>query len=308
MGVDEAWSRELMASLADYQFEYRGLKMGKGTDYAVTKAEGLEDLNARVADEALPRADGDIQGLHTAAGKSLGLEVRVRGAKDSQDLRDKVQALHTAFQHGDTADPFYWREPGFIDERFMWGRPVGRAQVRDARSAFQPGVMVRIKAADPRIYADVQQNKNLVVYSASGGGMDFDEEEYPKEFAADASSLVIANNRGNTKAWPLLRFYGPISGTVTEVTITNSTAGIASVFTTTILTGQILSADMRRIVTAVPGDDPYVALDGSNRYGDWNLPREPFYLLPGDNELRFEVTGGTSTDALCVVTYRDTWL
>lgn len=297
-----------MASISDYQVRFNSLTMGMGTDYSIAKLEGLEDLTARSGDAAIPRADGDIVGLHTAAAKELVAEVYVRGEKDSQDLRDKVQALHTAFQHREQPTQFYWREPGFTDERYVWARPIGRAQVRNPRTAHQPNMALRLKVADPRIYADAQKSINMGVYDASGGGMDFDEDEYPMEFAVDTSAISIATNDGNSNAYPLLRFYGPVSGTVTEVTLTNSTTGLTAVFATTILNGQILSADMRRIVTADTGDDPYVALDGSNRYGDWELPRRPFYLAPGDNELRFEVTGGSSTDALCVVTYRDTWL
>ena len=296
-----------MASISDYQVEYNGLALGLGTNYSLVKLEGVEDMDARQGDLAIPRADGDIAGLHTQAAKQIVCEVLVKGEKGTQEHRDRVQALHDAFQIREQATQFYWREPGFSDERYLWARPIGRVQMRDPRSAHQPSMLVRLKVADPRIYGDAQKNKNVGVYSASGGGMDFPEVEFGKDFSADPSAETIAHNGGNANAYPLLRFYGPETGTVTEVTLTNSTTGQTAVFTTTMLTGQILSADMRRIVTADTGDDPYVALDGSNRYGDWNLPREPFYLAPGDNELRFEVTGGTSTDALCVVTFRDTW-
>lgn len=297
-----------MATLVDYTFEYNGLTMGAGTNYSVIAVDGLEDLNARMGDVGIPREDGDIAGLHTAAGKSITMNILVKGVKGTQALRDSVQALHTAFQHRTLAIPFYWREPGFADERFLYVRPTGRAQMRDAQGAHQPSIMVRVKASDPRVYADAQEQANMTVYSASGGGMDFDEIEFGMEFAEDTSSEVIATNVGNANAYPLLRFYGGLTGTVTEVSITNSTTGQASVFTTTLLIGQILSADMRRIITADTADTPYIELGGSTRYGDWNLPREPFYLAPGDNELRFEVTAGSSTNALCVATYRPTWL
>lgn len=297
-----------MADLIDYQFEYNGLQFGMGTDYSLAKIDGLEDLNARMGDAALPRGDGDIGGLHTASGKELVAEIYVKGQKGTQELRDKVQALHTAFQHRTDALPFFWREPGFTDERYLWARPIGRAQARNPRTAHQPNMLVRLKVADPRIYGDAQKNVNVALYDAGGGGMDFPEEEFGMEFTGDSSTSVIADNLGNARAYPLLRFYGPGTGTVTEVTLTNSTTGQTAVFSTTILSGQILSANMRRIVTADTGDDPYISLDGSSRYGDWNLPRDPFYLEAGQNELRFEVTGGTSTDALCVVTFRDTWL
>ena len=90
--------------------------------------------------------------------------------------------------------------------------------------------------------------------------------------------------------------------------MTNVTTGVASVHATTLLTGQTLTADMDAIVAVRPSTLSAVRLGATNKYGEWSQPRTPFYLAPGNNELRFEISGGTSTDGTAAITYRDTWL
>jgi hypothetical protein len=87
--------------------------------------------------------------------------------------------------------------------------------------------------------------------------------------------------------------------------MTNLTNGSVLQITTTITTGQILSADMTAAVTGA--NALVISLSGANRYGNWTVPRTAFSLSPGSNVLRFQVTG-TSTDAVANLTWRDTWL
>jgi hypothetical protein len=296
----------------DYQLEYRGLLMGANTDYHVTKIDGLEDDSVRVADSAIPRAGGDIPGLHVANSRDVVITVFVKGEKDSQDQRDKVQALVDAFQHSDDQHKFLWQEPGFADRRYVWARAIGRASSRDPRYPFLPGFTLRLKLADPRTYRETQDQDTLIVYSATGGGLDYDigvgAAGFTKDYTVDPASETVMTNNGNAPAWPLIRFYGPTVGTVTEVTLTNVTTGGELVLGTTILTGQILTADMYSIITVAPSALHVIRLGTTNKYTDWAQPREPFYIAPGDNTLRFEVSAGTSTDATCVITFNDTWL
>jgi len=293
--------------MADYQFEYRGLTMGKDTDYHIVAVEGLEDDEVRMGDVQIPRRGGDIAGLHVAAGRSIIMDIIVKGDKDSQALRDKVQALIDAFQHSDESHQLKFQEPGMA-QRYVNARSVGRVSARSPRSPFMPMHKVRLKLADPRTYAVAQDQDTLQVYSASGGGLDYGITDYGKDYAVDASSEVVLINDGNANAWPLIRFYGPTVGTITQVTLTNQTTGQSLVMDTTMLTGQVLTVDMHSIVTVPPSDDFVIKLGTTNKYSEWAQPREPFYIAPGDNTLRFEVTGGTSTDALCVVAFHDTWL
>jgi len=169
--------------------------------------------------------------------------------------------------------------------------------------------MVRFTAADPRIYGSDETNRQLPIFDATSGGTNYadDFDDYNVDFTVDTSTEIVMRNNGDANAYPTVRFYGPVSGTLTEVKLTNTTTSGELEITAALLTGQLLTADMRRIVAADPGADPYIHLDGSSRYSDWTLPRTPFYLQPGDNHLRFEVTGST-TNARCVVGFHDTWL
>lgn len=295
--------------MADYQFEFRGLTMGLGTDYHIVAVSGLEDDVVRSGDSTIPRAGGDIPGLHVPSSRHVVLDVIVKGEKDSQAFRDNVQALVDAFQHSEDTYHLYYQEPGYASRRFLRARSAGRTSKRDPRWPFLAMHKVRLKVADPRAYEEFSNTANLTHYDATGGGTDYDVTEYGKEFTVDASNQVSVNNAGNTKAWPLLRFYGPTTGTITQLTLTNITSGqAATVFDSTLLTGQILTADMEAIVTVTPSDLHVIRLGAVNKFTEWAQPRDPFYLVPGDNTLRFEITGGTSTDGLCAITYRDTWL
>ena len=297
-----------MAS-TDYQVEYRGLVMGLGTNFHIVGLDGLEEDAVRMGDSTIPRAGGDIQGLHVPAARQITLDVIVNGVKGSQAQRDDVQALIDAFQHSDEAHNFYFQEPGFVGRRYVLARAAGRAQARDPRAPFTPRFKLRLKLADPRAYEENTNQGNLTDYDAGGGGMDYDVVEYGREYTVDTSNQTTLTNAGNAKAWPVLRFYGPTVGTITEVTLTNiSTGQAATVFSSTLLTGQILVADMDAIVAVRSTGLHVVRLGATNKFTEWDQPRDPFYLQAGENVLRFEISAGTSVDGLCTVTYRDTWL
>jgi len=291
----------------DYQYEYRGLTFGMGTDYPIISVEGLEDDAVRMGDAVIPRRGGDIQGLHVAASRSIVMEIGVRGTPGSTTMRAKIQALIDAFQHSDDAHALKFQEPG-MDQRYVSARPVGRVAKRNGRYKFTAVHKVRLKLADPRTYAVVGDSEILPHYSATGGGLDYAITDYGKDYTVDASSEVVVTNDGNADAYPVLQFFGPTVGTVTQVTLTNTTTDESVVFDTTILTGQILTADMHSIVTVAPSDQHVVRLGSTNKYSEWAQPRTPFKLVAGDNVLRFEITGGTSTDATCAVNFKDTWL
>lgn len=293
-------------ALSDFHFSYNGLTFGKDEPIGLIDAEGLTDLTVALGDSAIPRGSGDVPGLAVAKPRNITLNLKANGAKRSEELADLLDDAALAFRMGQAPLPLRFKEPG-ASERLVYARVTGVIVPRKPSLTFgHRPFTVRLKAADPRTYSAAEKSETLSVYDASGGGTDYGED-YGIEFVGGSSGEKIVKNLGNADAYPLVRFYGPTSGTVTGVEVTNLTTGKTLDIDSTILNGQILSAEMRRLITVDPGEVPYINLDGSNRYGDWQLPREPFRLAPGDNVLRFEVTG-TSTDALCVITYRDTWL
>ena len=293
-------------TLADFTFSYNGLVFGKDLPIGLIDVEGISDLTVEFGDSPIPRSSGHVPGLATAQPRTIILNLKANGPKRSSELADLFDEAALAFRMGQEPLPLTYKEPGY-SERLVYARVAGVIIPRNPTLTFgHRPFTVRLKAADPRSYSADEYGETLSIYDPSGGGLDYDKD-FAESFLGGNSGEKVLHNAGNADAHPLLRFYGPTSGTVTAVKLTNLTTGQTLDISTTVLSGQILSADMRRLITVDPSETPYINLDGTNRYGDWQLPREPFCLAPGDNLVRFEVTG-TSTDAQCVVNYRDTWL
>lgn len=293
--------------LLDEQFFYRGLTFGPGTDYYVNRAEGFEGFEARTSDSDQPRNDGGLRGLDYVAPRTVALELAVIAEdEDGSGYESYWSAVRSAFRPSLAIDyDLTFKRPGQV-EKLIRCRPVQLVRVEEYkrfnRFGFPPVVL---RAVDPRIYSVDEHAGNAAVYSSSGGGLDLPIVNFPGEFGAGVQTELVVENVGTADAYPLIRFYGPIVGTCTGVTLTNTTTGQVLQIATTITTGQILTADMTAAVTG--SDSLVISLGGSSRYGSWALPRTPFALTPGSNTLRFQVTG-TSTDVIANIIWRDTWL
>lgn len=296
-------------ALSNYQMTYRGLIMGPGLPIHAMEIRGLEDFAVRSGDTELSRSDGDVAGLHTIAGKEVTLDIAVTGEKGSAELAATLAAVMAAFTPSDTSYPFVFQEP-HAAERYVSARVIARGELKSPRSTHGFHTLaVRLKAADPFIYGTTSHQGSLTPYT-TGGGADYPIVDYLKDWTVSVSGEAVAVNAGNAKAWPLIRFYGPTDGgTLTSMTLTEVYSGRSVEVVETVLAGQILTMDMKRLMRADSGDVPYVRLDDANRYGKWSVPREPFYLAPSPeaNLLRYSITGTTSA-TLAVVTWEDTYI
>jgi Phage tail protein len=293
--------------LLDEQFSYRGLTFGPGCDIMINRAEGFEGFEARTSDSDQPRADGGIRGLDYVAPRTVAFELV---AVETDDLDGSIYeglwaAVRAAFQPSrDTDYDLTFKRPG-MPERVIRCRPISLVRSEEFlkfnRVGFPPVVL---RAVDPRIYSTAVRQGTVAPFSPTPGGT-----ELPVEFAADFTGGTqvefVAVNAGTADAFPLIRFFGPGTGTVTGVKLTNSTTGAVLQVNTTMTTGQILTCDMTAAATGA--NRLIISLDGSSRYGSWQLPRSAFSLAPGSNTLRFEITG-TSTNAACTVAWSDTWI
>lgn len=283
----------------NYQMNFNGLTFGAGTSISLEVISGFEDFDATIGDLQIPRRWGDVPGLHTINARDVILELYT--------VEDDVwRTMLDTFLPSNTPTFLFIREPGDSEDRLVYARVTGRWFTRNPVHKFKKMASIRFRLADPRIYGSTNKAKTLSLYNPSGGGFDYGAD-YEIDFVGGTTEEKIVTNEGNADAYPLLRFYGPASGTVTAVKVTNITTEQMLDISSAVLINQILEADMRRIITVDPGAMPYINIDGSNRYGDWTLPRIPFYLAPGDNLLRFEITG-TSIDVVCTINHRDTWL
>lgn len=292
-------------SLSTYQMSYNGLTFGLGTAIAVEVISGLEDFETRTGDVTIPRAWGDIPGRHDVASKEVTLEL---STTDDSAYQSMLTAFHPST--AEQARQLVFIEPHQPQALFLYARVIGRTAPKNPSTKFKKALSVRLRAADPRVYSVAQVQAVASVYTPNGGGLDY-STDYAKEFVGTGlTGEVIATNEGNSWAYPALIISGPQDGgSLTAATVKNMTNGVEVSFTFTnpLLASDVFTADMRRIVTATPGELPFIHLGGTNRYGNWDLPRQPFYLDAGDNIIRFTVTG-TTTDATCALSYRHTSL
>lgn len=291
--------------LADSTFNYNGLTFGDGTGYYVDHHEGLEGFDTRVSDSDQPRNDGGIRGLDYVAPRVVAFTLALGETSDTS-YETRWQALRAAFLPSRSVDlPLTWKRPG-QPERIVNCRPIQLTRVQEYLQFDQIGKPpLVLRAVDPRIYSSVQYMANATPYAAVGGGLDWPVGNWPVDYTGGTQNLLVVQNNGTADAFPLIRFYGPITGTCTGVTLTNTTNGTVLQISTTVTTGQILTADMTAAVTGA--NTSVIDLGGSSRYGSWVVPRTPFNLSPGSNTIKFQVTG-TSTDCICNLAWRDTWM
>ena len=283
-------------TLQNYQFYYRGVTMGIGTNYDIIRVDGLEDLNVRVGDRDFPRSHGQIPGRHLASYRVVTVDLEVNGIPGSTSHNTDLQRLLSALSpdqgagdgtvEDDERDRLYWKFPGETT-KFVRCRPVKRRLPRraDTEYGYFP-VNFQLRASDPRKYGAVLNSSGSHPYYTD----------------------VV--NAGDARAYPtiLLTKTGG-SGTILKLDNKgdggNSSPTLFSIFLDNIAAGGYLcdmdsyirGTDKQTItLVALSGFHPLFPLQvinpGINKYGTWRLPRKPFYLLPGSNRL----TGYASTD------------
>jgi hypothetical protein len=289
-------------TLLDGQYQFNGLTLGVGTHYGIRRIEGLEDVSARTNDKELPRGHGSVPGPHYVAAKDPVVDLVIRANGNPVALAERLDRLRRAFDITDgTPRPLAWKRPGHPVRRVL----VSPVLVQHAeefetvdRVAFP---RIALTAADPRIYSEEAHTLTISTFDPAGSGDDY-HGEYPKDFPDTVGGEGVAFNAGSSNAYPLLRFYGPNAGTITTVTLRNLTTGQSLNVVTDIGPGQILTVDNLAHVTGA--GTQVVGLNGVNRYGDWQQPRVPFVLPPGDSIVRYEADATTD----CVLLWRDTWM
>lgn len=296
-------------ALPDETFEFRGLVFGEGQTIMVNHAEGFEGFDVRSSDSDQPRGDGGIRGLDYVAPRTIAFELVAAELEDIDGTvyEAKWQQIRSTFRPSRDEDfDLKFKRPG-QPERIIRCRPIQLTRREDYRGYNRIGFPpVVLRAVDPRIYSSTIRSGNVPTYSATGGGVDFDLN-FASEFNTIGGTQIeyVAQNDGNTEAYPKIRFYGSSTGSIDSVTLTNTTTDQAITVATHIGSGQILTADMPAAVTAA--NRLVISLDGASRYGDWELPRTAFALAPGSNTLRYEING-TATDSVCNMQWHDTWI
>ncbi len=269
-------------ALSNYQYSYRGVTMGDGTNYDFIQIEGLHDIKVRDTDRDNTRTHGLIPGRHSADGKLIRATLEVRGTAGSTAHEDDIIALMDAlspdgFEDPDeTQDQFVFQFPG-EDEKFLFARPIRRTRLRRNDTEFGLAtVRFELKQYDPRTYSTTEDTSGT-----------------------QTGSFTVTNN-GGARAYPILEFKVDTLGGMTLDNSTNGTKFQADGFPAN---EAAIFADMGRWVRG-RGDLLIVFKGAVNHYPKWQIPRDPLTLDPGSNNMELTV----SANAEMIVKSRDTWM
>ena len=291
-------------SLSIYQGEYRGLVIGADTPYHLEgPIEGLLGSVMRVGDRAVPRGHGYIQGPDYAEERTVFFPFVVIERPHSPLLRSLLSNLWTAFVP--TPEEEHWLRWNLLGETRAWRGRVVRNQFEYGPENARTGVFrsfVEFIAADPFIYSDEEYSVIVAEQTVlDRGGFDL-----PADLPLDLGLRIVSQSNihtdGNTTTWPVIRFQNNGS-TASFVQLVNRTTGVTLRVNSTIPTGDTLVVDMYGYQRSSAG--PHISIDGASRFGDWQHPRTPWGLAPGDNVVEFTTDGD---DVVCRVTWRDAWL
>lgn len=269
----------------EYQYEFRNLLFGSGTDYVTTKVSGLHALPpVRNSDVDYVLEHGAQPGPVTMGKRTISIDMTIKGAA-GQDIEDKISSASAAFQlpsrrNSRRTEKFVFWRPGQV-KKFI----NVRCERRDFPSDFETARgmckgTVDLVAPDPLVYSLQEHTKTLTL----GTG--------------ETSGQINIPNFGNHQdgAACILEVTGP----ATNFSITNSTDDNRSLQTNASLDADdVFIHDQAPFITTLNGDDGADFVENDSQ--EWRL-------LPGENVLVFSRSGtNAAAPATLKVTWRDVW-
>jgi hypothetical protein len=281
------------------QLQWRGLLLGLGTDYDLTKLDGWEDMPpVDVGSKVRPRSHGADPGVLLAqphvftatfdidplqAGGTAAARRFVR-AQTGPPATALLEAVAVSLDAGETLIRFAQLTARKIPLEINYENII-----KDA--------VLQWECADPRLYALAQTTVTCrlpLADPASGSGA------YPQTYPFAYASLIAgggpqaAVNNGNAETPPVYTFTGPLTNPV--LTISDTTGTRRTVFGITLAAGEQLVVDVLN-KTVTDG--------GASRYGyNSGTAIEQLTLAPGTSQITLSADAGDATASLTAV-YRD---
>lgn len=287
------------ARMGPFNYQYRlggwgGHLIGAGTRWTVEGTENLHGWEVRSSDEDQPRDHGSVRGVDSANSRQIIFKMNV-GRGREQVERNMAELFRYLIPQRTTDWDLMFRFPT-EPLKIVRVRPVSALRRRDNSQIYWANQQFALVAADPRHYAAVPTRVEIPVTPANA--------------LEPLRTRVV--NIGNSEAYPKITIVGPSSGPpVTRLQLVNETAVVNYEAELTLLANTELVGDMDALIRGEPVLP--ITLDGQNKYGAWQLPREPFRIDPdpagfgGYNDIYLE-TEPAGAPVKCYLDYRDTWM
>lgn len=288
-------------SLQDFQIEYAGLLMGKGTQFR-TPIGGINFLDLdTVKSMEVPRpwADGSFAGPDFADVLLPELQLKVIGGGSLTQFQANVSTLRNTAAIQSTGQGLWFKLPGFPVMGLL--ARVRARQIPVDAGWLQAGfVICRVQFAAPDAWwQSAARTVSLSASGAANSGLVFPmfnvaSGTYAVPGVADfgststTASSATLTNAGNTPAWPVVTIPGPWSGGSVLM------AGQAVTYTGTLQSGDSLVIDYSTGLATLNGTADRTS----------NLTSRQFSSVPaqGSVSVFFSAASGT-----CQVTTADIW-
>jgi hypothetical protein len=207
---------------ADGQLEWRGIVLGTGTPYRMTKLEGWLDLaEVRGQDPDRPGRHGAFQGSLLAGKRTITLTYLIKGVPLEQ-FGSVITTLRniTAPAEQPVEEPLVVRLDG--QAWLVNARCIRRTiNVERYYAVGHTTGAVQWQATDPRVYSQAEQRAVTGLPAPPVDGLRF-PLRFPLSFGSGRSGgRLIAVNDGGAASWPVWEITGPVTGPV----ITNRDTG-----------------------------------------------------------------------------------
>lgn len=273
----------------DYQYEFRGVLLGRGTPFVVEKIEGLlGHAQTRSNDSQRAQGHGSYPGLLLYEPRIIQFDLLISTRITGESMEELLMQLSDAFQpprirSSRTPESFTFKRPGSEIKQFFC-----RATRYDAPSDYNVArglatASVELVANDPLCYGLELKSESIVL----GSGETFDQVDITNE----------GNHRDGTG--PIITVTGP----ATDPIITNTDDdGRAIRLNTTLASNQTARINLDTLeVQLKTGSGAYVS-----NYSIVANDNQFWRLLPGVNTITYQRTGTTPTSTM-TVSYYDCW-
>ncbi|MFD5425355.1 phage distal tail protein [Streptomyces sp. NPDC127084] len=293
-------------ALADWQIDFAGVVIGRGTVVSVADVEGLGSAELRTQDVLNPADDGAFPGVDLYAPRTVRIEAGIRTPGDPAAALDKLAEIEAV-----AANAKVRRRAGALAQlRLRWpGRGTkvlfGRIRRAEAVSTAQAvhgwiPLDLEFTALDPRFNDDEVSSVTLPLdISHSGGG-------FTAPLVAPITTGVATPDTrpgwvvadGNTAAWPSIRITGPVA----NPRILHVESGRVLDLDITLGVGERIDIETRpgtRWVLRNGSGNAANALSNASRLDLFQIP-------PGRSEIRWTAADYTNTTRL-TVSWRSAW-
>lgn len=277
-----------------WEFEYRGLKLGGDTEFALVDGNisSLPDIIS--SDRPRQRRTGDHPGLDFYGGRTLSLVFEIEAAGGRTQHGDAVRRFKQAITGAAPPAPLIFQHPAVGDgTKVSIDVTVRNLDLPSNLEFFEGNSIARLqfRAADPRYYAFAESLVTGLTPPNAIGGRPW-PTVWPRQWGTvfTAGTFAVTNN-GNTSTSPTFEIEGPCI----NPSIQHLDTGAILAFNETLTTGQKLIVDVAsRSVTVYR----------QNRYRTIAAGSQWFDLDPGLNSLKF-----TTADELGTanVRWRSAW-